>query len=524
VSIDYDVAVVGYGPAGEVAASTVGAAGHRVVVFERHRQAYPLPRMVTFDGEACRTLQATGTDIDHALRNAVVLESCNFGDADADVLLHIDWRGTQCGFQAHYSVFQPDVEASLQERVDAMPNVDVHRGTEVIALTQHAYPFVLTVRPKGTTETAEQWTVRARYVVGADGTNSFVREAAGIAMRDHGMHERWVNFDMDKLTELPAQFDELIMIMDPRRPRMYMPLGTTRQRFEARVDDSETDEEMYAPEVAWRYLDEHHGLGPDQLSICRQTVYHYYTRVAEQWRQGRVLIAGDAAHTMTPYLGQGGCSAIRDGRNVGWKLALVLSGQAEESLLDEYQTEREPHVSALVFTSHALAEMVNIVDEEAAAQRNHALRNHLAPPPPPFPKLEHGVLHREADGTIAPVTGSLSPQGPLRKGGQEGRGDDVLGHGFQLISRTALPLGPAQREVLGAIGCGIAVLDDPADPDAVDDVDGTYRAFLDAHGVDAYLTRPDWYVFGAVQAADLAALVDELGELLHVRVRPAVSA
>ena len=132
----YDVAVIGYGPSGEVAASTLGGAGHRVAVFERQRSAYPLPRMVTFDGEACRTVQATGVSIDHALRGAVVLQACNFGDAEAIPMLTLDWTGTQCGFPAHYSVFQPDIEATLQEKVDAMPNVDVHRGVEVIGLLQ----------------------------------------------------------------------------------------------------------------------------------------------------------------------------------------------------------------------------------------------------------------------------------------------------------------------------------------------------------------------------------------------------
>lgn len=521
MSIDYDVAVVGYGPAGEVTAATVGLAGHRVIVFERQLTAYPLPRMVTFDGEACRTVQATGNDIDHALRNSVPLDSCNFGDADAQVLLSMDWTGTQCGFPAHYSVFQPDIEATLQERVDNLDNVHVHRGTEVVDLVQHDDHVVVTVQPKGSTDPAEQWSVSARYVVGSDGTNSFVRQAAGIEMRDYGMHERWVNYDMNKLTELPEEFNKLIMIMDPERPRMYMPLGTKRHRFEARVDDSETDEQMYSAEVAWWYLDKYHGLGPDQLSICRTTVYHYYTRVAQTWREGRVLIAGDAAHTMTPYMGQGGCSAIRDGRNVGWKLALVLSGLADQALLDEYQNEREPHVSALVFTSHALAEMVNIVDREVAAQRNHAMRNHLTPPPPPFPQLAHGVLHRESDGSIAEVTGSLSPQGQLRRGGMQGRGDDILGHGFQLISRRRPQLDAAQRELLSALGCTIAVLDDPGDPDAVTDVDGVYAAFLDEHQADAYITRPDWYVFGVATADAVGGLVDELGVLVHATVQPA---
>ena len=156
------------------------------------------------------------------------------------------------------------------------------------------------------------------------------------------------------------------MIMDPKRPHMYMPLGTTRHRFEIRVDDSETDEQMHDPEVAWKFLKETHGLDDTYMSICRQVVYHYYTRVAADWRKGRVFIAGDAAHTMTPTWARAAAPRSVTGATSRWKLDLVLRGIAEDALLDEYQAEREPHVSTLVFTSHALAEIVNIVDEEAA--------------------------------------------------------------------------------------------------------------------------------------------------------------
>ncbi|MEU5883276.1 bifunctional 3-(3-hydroxy-phenyl)propionate/3-hydroxycinnamic acid hydroxylase [Spirillospora sp. NPDC047279] len=514
----YDVAVVGYGPAGEVAASTLGGAGHRVVVFERQRELYPLPRMVTFDGEACRTVQATGSSVDKALSTAVTLDACHFGDASAVPLLTLDWAGVQCGFPAHNSIFQPDVEAVLREKVETMPNVEVHHGTEAIRLIQHDDHVELTVRPKGTTDPGDERTIAARYVVGADGTNSFVREAAGIPMKDYGLHERWLNFDMDKLGELPDEFNRLIMIMDPKRPHMYMPLGTTRQRFEIRLDDSEDETQMGDPEVAWEFLEKTHGLGPDALAVCRQVVYHFYTRVAERWRSGRVFIAGDAAHTMTPYMGQGGCSAIRDGRNLGWKLDLVLSGKAGPDLLDTYQAEREPHVSAIVFASDALSKLVNIVDPATAEERNQAMRNHLSPPPPPFPKLEHGVLHREADGSIAPVTGSLSPQGTLlAQDGTVARGDDLLGHGFQLICRTRPDLSDTQLAALESIGCAVAALDE------VTDLDGVYTAFLDEHGATAYITRPDWYVFGVARlAVELPGLVDELLASLSAKLEEAI--
>jgi 3-(3-hydroxy-phenyl)propionate hydroxylase len=394
---------------------------------------------------------------------------------------------------------------------------------EVIDLDQHTDHVEVTVRPKGSTKASEQTVVKAKYVIGADGTNSVIREAAGIEMRDFGLHERWLNFDMNVIAPLPEEFYKLIMIMDPKRPHMYMPLGKARHRFEMRVHENESDEQMQEPEVAWTFLKENHGLDESVMTICRQVVYHYYTRVAAQWRKDRIFIAGDAAHTMTPYLGQGGCSAIRDGRNLAWKLDLVLRGIAEDKLLDAYEAEREPHVSTLVFTSHALSELVNIVDDEAAEQRNFAMRNNLAPPPPPFPKLEHGVVHLEEDGSVAATNGVLAPQGVLRKGDREGRGDDLLGHGFQLISRTAPVLDDEQRRILSQIDCTVAVVDDPTSADSVTDIDGVYGAFLDANGVDAYIMRPDWYVFGAVSGDAIGDLVSELGALLRLNADNALA-
>ncbi len=506
----YDVAVVGFGPAGEVATSTLGMGGHRVIAFDRQPQMYPLPRMVTFDGEACRTVQTTGASIDRGLENSSILLDCAFTDENLDPVMVLDWGGRQGGFEAHRSVFQPDIEAELDTKIRSMPNVEIRRGVDVVGFFEHPDFIELTIQPKGSTEAAEQQTIRAKYVIGADGTNSFIRQSTGMEVKDYGLHERWLNFDMNLKHDLDESMRHLVLAMDPVRPHMYMPLGTQRERFEFRVHENETEEEMLDPQVVWDFLDDHYGLGQDDLEIARQLVYHYYTRVASQWRKGRAFIAGDAAHTMTPYMGQGGCSAIRDGRNIGWRLDLVLKGVAGDAILDDYQVEREAHVSQLVFTSHDMSNLINMTDPVAAAERNYAIINHLAPPPPPFPKLEGGALHREADGSIAAVTGSLAPQGRLRKGAVEGRGDDVLQAGFQLISRTQPDLTSEQARYFASLGGVIAVIGDASADDAVDDLDNEYLGFLDENGADAYIMRPDWYVFGAVRSEEVGALVDEL--------------
>jgi hypothetical protein len=96
------------------------------------------------------------------------------------------------------------------------------------------------------------------------------------------------------------------------------------------------------------------------------------------------------------------------------------------------------------------------------------------------------------------------------------RGDEILGHGFQLISRAEPALSQDQRDTLGRIGCTIAVLDDTSSSHYVEDVDGVYTAMLNEHAADAYITRPDWYVFGVTSASGLGSLVDELADRLKV--------
>jgi 3-(3-hydroxy-phenyl)propionate hydroxylase len=144
------------------------------------------------------------------------------------------------------------------------------------------------------------------------------------------------------------------------------------------------------------------------------------------------------------------------------------------------------------------------------------MRNHLTPPPPPFPKLDHGVVHQSSGDADKEVTGSLAPQGRLRRNGAEGRGDDVLGHGFQLVTRHRPDLNDAHNFALASIDCSILVLEDANDPDYAEDLDGAYGSFLNEHGVDAYLMRPDWYVFGVASHDGTAALVTELADLLHL--------
>ncbi len=394
MSHDVDVAIIGFGPAGEVLASTLGSAGYKVIIFERWPQPYPLPRLTTLDGECCRVVQATSADVDRGFQESCVQDAAHFADHVGEPIMRVLYPGQIGGWPARLSIFQPDFERGIADKVESMSNVEVRRGWEALGIEQDAEGVTIQVsrydaealKPIGEVET-----VRAKFVVGTDGARSFVRQALDIPVKDFNLHERWLNFDAELKHPLPEEFNKLVIFMDPERPHMYMPIGERYLRLEFRVMENETDEEVTIPEVAWEFLTRKHGLGPDDVRIMRQVVYHYHTRLAEQWRVGRIFLAGDAAHTMPPYMGQGGCAAIRDGRNLGWKLIEVLSGRSDESLLDLYQEERKPHVTTILMGSDMLSRVVNIVDPEEVERRNKGMRQDGDRRPPDLPSLTEGM-------------------------------------------------------------------------------------------------------------------------------------
>lgn len=504
-----NVAVVGYGPTGMAAAALLGKLGHNVIVIERWPALYGLPRFTHIDDETARTLQSV-CDIDRAMADSTPTEY-EWVNGEGEVLLKIPTFPGSQGFPAHNSIYQPDIENALDERLRDLPNVEVRQGWVVTGLQQDGASVRLEIAPwnsrgpqPGRTETLE-----VDYVIGADGARSVIREAIGTGRIDYGFHEQWINIDTEWLRPHDEHFAIAKQFCDPARGHMFMGIGQSRQRFEFAVLEGENAAELEKPEAAWSWLKQTHGLGPEDVCIVRQLSYTFTGRVAEQWRSGRVFIAGDAAHVMPPYLGQGACSGIRDSANLAWKLHLVLAGQAPDSLLDTYQEERMPHAIAAVQMSIGLGRVANTTDPAEAEARDAAFKAGQAPPPPALPKLS-GSLFPDA-GPDTPV-GSLAPQGRLRNGAEIQRGDDVLGYGFHLIVTPAAfsSLDEPQHDRMQRLGIRSLVLGPEQD------VDGTYSSFLDAHGAEAAIVRPDHIVYATAGPGGLPTLLDDLAARLLV--------
>jgi 3-(3-hydroxy-phenyl)propionate hydroxylase len=524
----FDVAISGYGPTGQALASLLARRGHSVCVFERWPTLYGQPRLCTLDGEAARIIQAAG-DIDAALRDSNPCRRYYLVNEDDKVLIDIDWSADHvCGYPLRISMHQPDVEDAMDEAARQRGAI-IHQGWEVEAVEQDDAGVVVHARRKGTGAEAETCSILARYVVGADGANSSVRESLGVESERFPFRNAWLSIDALRKRKLPT-FSGLskdlripVVVCAPEgRTHASIPIGASRLRFEFLVDpDSEHDEQL-RPEVGYQYLKEVHGLTEDDVEIYRQVIYPFAGRLANTWRVGRVFLAGDAAHLMTPFLGQGACSGLRDSINLAWKLDLVLRGLADEELLDSYQAERKDHVRGHVAGSDALGAMSCEPDPERAAMRDQAFLTGHAPPPPADPLLTTGVLSAGDSGEAVPPVGEVGPQGRVRYGGAEGRFDDVVGWGFQLITRGYLPGSTVEQELLDFLGeingYAVGVDDDGADGVAAD-LDGAYGRFFDEHGIEGILLRPDFVVFGVIHSRDeVRPLLMDLREQIRGRV------
>ncbi|MFJ8248814.1 bifunctional 3-(3-hydroxy-phenyl)propionate/3-hydroxycinnamic acid hydroxylase [Streptomyces sp. NPDC094466] len=522
-----DVLVVGYGPVGQVLSILLAQYGWRVVVVERHPEPYSLPRAVAFDAEAARTLDAVGVagrigDITEPSQDYVV------SDAAGRQLMRIGLGGSDgTGRPDSTSVYQPGLEAALAARGGELPTLRVHRGLRAVELTGSDSVAELVAEDE---HGRERRTFTASWVVGCDGAGSFVRRSLGVGWADSGFALDWLACDV--VPDRPEDFPPSnLQIADPARPRVAVSCGPGRRRWEFMRMPGEDRAEFGTEENAWRLLSMF-SARPDNVTLTRHATYTFRARNAEHWRHGRVLLAGDAAHQMPPFAGQGMCSGFRDAANLAWKLDLVLGGRAGEALLDSYEQERRAHVQHAIDLSVRLGRLICVTDPAAAADRDRAMTARPSGPArPPGPARPSGPLGEHlAEGFLAdggPPAGELAGRMRLTGPGGPGPADSVLGPGFVLLCRenVADALSPTARETLRLVsGRVVTVL--PADagtdtapgPDTVLDTDGHCLPWLDSIPAGAVLVRPDRYVFGAARDADgLTALFTDVRR----RLRPA---
>lgn len=441
-----DVAIVGCGPTGALLGNLLGARGLQVSIFEKQHDLFRLPRAVHFDGEAMRLFQSVGL-AESLLPLVRVNPGMLFKDTAGKTL--VDWSRDMTvgpmGWHESYRFHQPDLELLLRTGMQRYPHVELCGATAVEGLTQH--DEYVTVK----TAVGE---IQAKYVVACDGADSTVRRLIGADTQDLGFQERWLVVDVILQRERPDLGDYSVQFCDARAPATYVRGVGERRRWECRLSESDPDtftaSQIFGKLERW--------ITPADARLERSAVYTFRSQIADRWRADRVFLAGDAAHQMPPFMGQGMGAGLRDVGNLAWKIAAVCNG-ADPAILETYESERQPNARAFIDLSVELGLLIN---RTAAGHKAEKKMNSI------WPSLGPGL------GIAGDVVGTLVPQ--------VDRADDATPTGFYALVRE--PVGTKLPEVVDS------------------------ESWLSEHEIYAVIVRPDGYALAT--AANKAEFIDEV--------------
>lgn len=437
---DVDVLLVGLGPVGAAAANLLGGYGVSTLVIDKAKEVYTAPRAIVLDNEALRILQMAGLE-EGAFATRVVprveMHSPLFGNYG-----HIYAAGHVDCHPQLVTFFQPELERVLRARLARHGSVQVALGVELVDYEDTGDGVAATLRADdGTVHT-----VRARYLVGADGSHSRVRQLAGIAFDGKTFTQDWLVVDA---VDVPRAIDHVEFICDPRRPSPHMAAPGNRQRWEFMLLPGETREQMEHPDRIRELLAP--WCDAARVTIERTAVYRFHARIVDRFSKGRVFLAGDAAHITPPFVGQGLVAGLRDVANLCWKLAWVTQGRADPASLASYDTERRPHAKVIIRMALWMGRLV-MPRNRLAAFGVHGLMTVLQAIPftrPWFQELKFKPSNSFRRGLFQPgrggarlVRGGPLPQGLVRRCPGEPcvLSDDVLGPALTLVGFGVDPL------------------------------------------------------------------------------------
>ncbi|MBX9757537.1 MAG: bifunctional 3-(3-hydroxy-phenyl)propionate/3-hydroxycinnamic acid hydroxylase [Beijerinckiaceae bacterium] len=506
----YQVGIVGFGPVGAMVANLMGRAGVRALALDRTPEIFPKPRAIALDHEILRAFDNIGV-LGRILPWLEPFTASEHFGVDGQLIRRIDMAPAPypLGYVPSQVFLQPPVERELRDNLASFPCVDVMLGREFVSLRQDSGKVEVEARkPDGD---IERFTFD--YLIGCDGAASSVRRATGMKLDDLGFDEPWLVIDVlvneqgrAKLPQRSAQY------CNATRPTTYLVGPQNLRRWEITILPGEDPKACEQEDHVWSLLAP--WISREDGELWRASSYRFHALVAGTWREGRVFIAGDAAHQQPPFIGQGMCQGIRDAVNLSWKLIDRMNGAAADSVLDTYETERAAHVRELTGRIKAIGKYISERDPALARARDERLlaegggqaltvtRQEIVPP------LTQGFLHAES-GAIA---GTLFPQPWIESAAGPKLMDEAAGGGWRLVmfgvddaaaftlSRAAGALNVTPVRFADAGG---------ADATALAERDGVVRGWFARAGACVALVRPDHYVYGvASNAPAAAALID----------------
>ena len=540
-----DVLIAGAGPVGLTLANFLGKHGVSAILVEDLPQLIDYPRGVGLDDESFRTIQNIGL-AEQVLPFTVPQHVMRLVNGSGGVILTNDPKGEPYGWARKHGFIQPAVDNALYEGLARFDNIEVRFSHRLVDIKDNGDHVLATVERRLDGDNTETLQIQAKYLVGCEGGKSPTRKAMGVQFEGKSPSTRWVVVDVNND---PLGTPNVYLGADPARPYVSIGLPHAVRRWEFMLFDDEPSEKVEDDAFVAELLKDH---VPDstKLDVIRRRVFTHHGRIASSFRKGRLLIAGDAAHLMPVWMGQGWNSGVRDATNLGWKLASVVKGDSTDALLDTYTVERTDHAKAMIDLSMTFGSIIKPTDKKIAFLRDSAANAMNVLPQvkdyftdmkfKPIPRYSSGVVvdqktlqpghatEKLGASRFIPFRNTVEKSSPVGRqfiqprvsttDVQNALLDDAMGSGWTIAAwgndptRLLSSEDVAKFEQLG--GVFVSFMSETQRPWAereyaasstvvVGDITNALKSWFDVRSVGAVIIRPDHFVAAACLAQDL---------------------
>ena len=487
----FDIAICGYGPVGSTFAGLMGKLGHKVLVIEKNIGPSPTARAINTDGEQLRTFDRLGI-AEKVVENSTEIHCVHFGDANLNPIQTIEQPVgvSAMGWPNQVLFYQPELEGFIRASVESENNIVIKEGTELLNFKDTSEGVHLNCK-----NSDGELTFFSKYLIGCDGASSFVRRELDVDLEDFEYNQEWLVCDahLTKRANIPEK--EAMQICDPKRPGTYVPGRRGHLRFEFKKMPGENSNDLEKDDTVWKLLKP--WINKDNAKLERAQVYSFHACIAETWRKGNIMIAGDAAHQMPPFMGAGMGTGIRDVANISWKLDLVLRDKAKKEILDTYQKERHSHAKWTIAQTVTIGQ---VIEGFCAAAEGKEYEPKGPSYDVNFPHIPSGIYSNPEDM----ITGVPIPQPIISLKDKKQMLDREISSCFAILTKEInLDLSEKATAIKNLLNIKVIEIDSD------DDSENRLKAVFEKYA--AVLVRPDKYTYGGVD--DISSLSDMIESL-----------